>query len=95
MKRIILLSLGLALWLPNAEAAIIRNIDKVPYVLKVTDGGEEKEVMLAPGSSYRTAGPHVVTELKGQKPIRTIGDSELMIKHGKLSLQRRDSRSIR
>ena len=71
-----------------------RNIDKVPYVLKVTDGGEEKEVMLAPGSSYRTAGPHVVTELKGQKPIRTIGDSELMIKHGKLSLQRRDSRSL-
>jgi hypothetical protein len=74
-----------------AHALSVKNVDHTSYKLIVTDGGEKKTVMLPPRGVYKTPGPFVTVELPGQKPISALRYSELMVKNGKLSLQRRPS----
>jgi hypothetical protein len=92
MKRFLILgALAFTLSAFPAHALSVKNLDHTSYKLIVTDGGEKKTVTLAPRGVYKTPGPFVTVELPGQKPISALRYSELMVKNGKLSLQRRPS----
>ena len=75
-----------------AHAIKIVNLDKVERVLIVNNGGEVKEVTLAPNASYLTFGPMVDigVKAKGKKMHRADPFSDYAIwSGGKLILQNR------
>lgn len=95
MRYLLVFSLLLLTALP-AHAIKIVNLDKVGRVLIVNNGGEVREIKLAPNASYLTYGPMVDIGLKAKgKMHRADPFSDYAIwPGGKLILQnRRDTRT--
>ena len=71
-----------------AYAIRVVNLDTVPQILIVNNGGEMKQITLAPNALYTTFGPMVDLQVKGHGPKRADPFSDYVIwKGGKLRIQ--------
>ena len=88
MRYIALLLLLIAQ--PAFAAVKIINLDDIPHIVTIINGGEHSDIKILPNQSYTTYGPMVDIGLKGEKKkLRADPFGEYVIwGDGKLLLQR-------
>ncbi|NDF11652.1 MAG: hypothetical protein EB060_02410 [Proteobacteria bacterium] len=77
----------------SAQAEIrIRNLDKKPVKIVVTEMGKTDGILLPADGTYTITSPSVIIALPGQKPKRADNFEEFSVKGGELYLSRRTDR---